>query len=93
MQIARLRSAAFLLGVFSLIGSLAALLIGSARSRHIVGYLAQADAGVPFVRWGTLLVLIAIFLGLFGYGKARVAFVISSGALLVYWLLIAESLY
>lgn len=90
---ATLRKLAFSLGVFAFITSVSLLIASAARARHIQGYLQQADAAVPWVQAGTLSVAIALILGFFGRGKARITSVSLSFLLLLCWGLIGVSLY
>ena len=83
----------FHIGIMAFVSSVCVLIIGVSRVRHIEGYLQQADAAVPWVRFGFLSAVCALLFCLFGTGKARIAGSLSSFVLLSYWLFLGVTLY
>ena len=93
MRPASIRLVVFLLGLLGLISSFSALIVGVTRARNIEGYLEQADAALPFVRFGIYSAVLAVILCLFGKGEARVVGALFSCLLLLYWGFIGVTLY
>jgi hypothetical protein len=67
--------------------------IGVSRAHQTTDYLEQARIAIPFIRWGTSSSLVALLLSLFGKGYTRVVAVLILGLFLLWWLLIALSIY
>ena len=87
------RKAGFIGGLCALLLSLALLLISFANARHIVGYLAQADAAFPYVQRGIFTALCAVCLCCFGKGAPRAIAVLLSSCLMLYWIFLGVTLY
>jgi len=93
IAVTRVRNALFVCGIAGVLLSLS-LVIGSFL-RHVdtANYLKQADEGVPWVRWGFGSAVVGLLLCCFGKRWWRIAGLISAVFLVVWWCLIAESLY
>ena len=79
-------------GIFVMV-SAAIMEIGVSRAHQTTSYLEQTRIAIPFIQWGTLSAFIALLLSFFARGFARVIAVLVLGLFLLWWLLIAESIY
>ena len=93
IAISRIRIVLFIFGASAVLLSLS-LVIGSF-FRHVdtTDYLKQADEGVPWVIWGLCSAIAGIVLCWFGRRWWRVAGLLSSVLLLIWWYLVGVSLY
>jgi peptidoglycan/LPS O-acetylase OafA/YrhL len=67
--------------------------IGVSRAQQTSDYFEQARIAIPFIRWGSLLSLLALLLSFFGRGAGRLIGILLSALFFAWWLLIAESIY
>lgn len=90
---AKVRRAAFTVGICAFLLSLVLLFTSIVNAHHITGYLAQADAAFPYVRRGTFTAFCAVVLCCFGRAASRIIAVSLSSLLLLYWIFIGATLY
>jgi hypothetical protein len=83
----------FYAGGICFIVSIIIMAIGVSRARQTTDYLEQARIAIPFIRCGLLSSLFACLLSFFGRGTGRIVGVIFSTLFLLWWLLVAESIY
>ena len=90
---AKIRKAAFLMGICAFLLSLLLLVTSFANAKHITGYLAQADAAFPYVQRGIFAAFCAFVLCCFGRAASRIIAVSLSSLLLLYWFFLGATLY
>lgn len=80
-------------GMTCILASITSMAISAFRAHQTTDFLEQARIAIPFIRWGLLCSFFAVILSGFGRGPGRWIGLISSTLLLMWWLLIAVSIY
>lgn len=93
MTLATIRPKLFSLAIAALATSGAVLIRVYARHVQATDYLKQGAEGVPSEQWGSATALTGFLLSFFGKRIPRIACVVIASFLIVYWYLIALSLF
>ncbi len=93
MKFPIIRPKLFSLAIAALTTSGAVLVGGYVRHVQATDYLKQGAEGVPWVQWGTATAVTGFLLSFFGKPLSRITCVIVASLLVVYWYLVAASLF